>query len=376
MSGSDDAARRGPTGAAGDGPDPEPRHDHRSVDMLDPHRVWPPDPVHIDEIRAAAERLDGHAVKTPLLEAPLLNDVVGRRILLKAECLQKSGSFKYRGARSHLATLDEATRKRGVLAYSSGNHAQGVALAARELETSATIVMPKDAPQLKQWNTRRLGAEVVLYDREAGESREELGARLIEERGLHLVKPYDDPLVIAGQGTTGLEIAEQSYAAGVRIASVLVCCGGGGLASGIALALEADAPGLTVRPVEPVDFNDWERSLRSGEVMSNDRPTGSICDAILTERPGELTWPIGNRLFDYGLSVTDDEARRAMAVAHRYFKVTLEPGGAVGLAAALYHAAAVDGGPILVVASGGNVDPDAFARWTRFERWSDLGLPA
>ena len=319
----------------------------------------------IGDIRAAAERLAPVAVRTPLLEAPLLNAVVGRRVLVKTEALQRTGSFKFRGAWSHLSTLDAPTKRRGVLAYSSGNHAQGVACAAQMLGIPATIIMPSDAPALKKANTRAYGAEVVDYDRAGGASREALGAELMEARGLHLVKPYDDPLVIAGQGTTGLEIAEQAHAAGVSEADVLVCCGGGGLASGVALALEADAPGLRTRPVEPEDFDDWRRSLASGGRESNPAPSGSICDAILTPTPGALTWPIGERLFGPGLAVSDADARRAMAMAFRYLKVVLEPGGAVALAAALFQPEAVSGDAVIVVASGGNVDAAAFAEWTR-----------
>ncbi|MBX2856994.1 MAG: threonine/serine dehydratase [Rhodobacteraceae bacterium] len=315
----------------------------------------------IAEIRAAAARMEGVAVRTPLLEAPLLNRLAGRRVLVKAEALQRTGSFKFRGAWSHLSTLNAETRRRGVLAYSSGNHAQGVALAAQQLETPATIVMPADAPALKLANTRAYGAEVVLYDRAGGASREALGSELTEQRGLHLVKPYDDPLVIAGQGVIGLEIAEQARAAGIESADVLVCCGGGGLTSGIALALEAEAPALRTRPVEPVGFDDWGRSLASGHRESNTALTGSICDAILTPEPGELTFPIGQRLFGTPLTVSDEEAKAAMAAAAQYLKLVLEPGGAVGLAAALSRSDQLSGDAVIVVASGGNIDLTTFA---------------
>ncbi|MEO1328676.1 MAG: threonine/serine dehydratase [Pseudomonadota bacterium] len=327
----------------------------------------------IADLRAAADRIAGRAVRTPLLEAPLLNRAAGRRVLLKAENLQRTGSFKFRGAWSHLSTLDAKTRARGVLAYSSGNHAQGVASAAAELEIPAVIVMPTDAPALKRANTAALGAEVVLYDRAGGESREEVGARLIAERGLHLVKPFDDPLVIAGQGTIGLEIAVQARDAGVTEGEVMVCCGGGGLASGVGLGLEADAPGMRVRPVEPEGFDDWARSLRSGEIQRNAHATGSICDAILTPSPGDVTWPIGRRLFGDAVIVSDRDARRAMAAAARHLKIVLEPGGAVGLAAALFHAAG--DAPVIAVASGGNVDLAAYAEWIQFSDWTDEGLP-
>ncbi|MDJ1017036.1 MAG: threonine/serine dehydratase [Paracoccaceae bacterium] len=320
--------------------------------------------MNIEKIRAAARRLDGHAVRTPLLNAPLLDAEAGRRVFVKAECLQKTGSFKYRGGRSAVSALDPETRAQGVIAFSSGNHAQGVALAARELGAPAVIVMPSDAPALKIANTKALGAEVVLYDR-AKEDRAEIGARLSGERGLTLIKPFDEPEVIAGQGTTGLEIAAQARAAGVEEGEVLVCCGGGGLTSGIALALEAEAPGLRPRPVEPEGFDDVARSLATGAIQSNDRLTGSLCDAIITQSPGEITFPIMQRLCGPGIVVTDEEALRAMAVAFTRLKVVLEPGGAVALAAALYHAE--DKRDIIVVASGGNVDApvyrDALARF-------------
>ena len=237
--------------------------------------------MNIEMIRAAAARLEGHARETPLLSSPFLDEIAGRRVLVKAECLQHTGSFKYRGARSALSALDPELRARGVIAFSSGNHAQGVARVAAEFGVPAVIVMPADAPALKIANTRDLGAEVVLYDR-ATEDRDAIGAALAAERGLTLVKPFDEPQVIAGQGTAGLEIARQARAAGVERADVLVCCGGGGLTSGIALTLAAEAPGLTVRPVEPEGFDDVRRSLESGRIERNDRLTGSVCDAIIT----------------------------------------------------------------------------------------------
>jgi threonine dehydratase len=315
----------------------------------------------IDAIRAAARRLEGAARVTPLLEADLLNDLAGRRVLVKAECLQRTGSFKFRGAWSRLTALGPDERKRGVLGYSSGNHAQGVALAARLLGIPATIVMPQDAPMAKIEGTRAYGATVVTYDRAGGESREAIGAVLAERDGLTLVKPYDDPWVIAGQGTCGLEIAEQARAAGVERADVLVCTGGGGLISGIALALEADAPGLRARPCEPEGFDDVARSLVSGQRESNERPSGSICDAIVSHSPGELTFPIMHRLCGPGLVVSDGQAMAAVATAFARLKLVLEPGGAVALASALVHGAALEGDAVVVVATGGNVDPAMFA---------------
>ncbi|MFN3938067.1 MAG: threonine/serine dehydratase, partial [Gemmobacter sp.] len=242
----------------------------------------------IDAIEAAARRLAGHVRETPLLSSPFLDRLAGRRVLVKAECLQHTGSFKFRGAWSALSALDPQVRARGVIAYSSGNHAQGVALAAWLFGVPAVIVMPSDAPQLKLQNTRDLGAELVTYDR-LTEDRDAIGKALASDRGLTLVRPFDEPTVIAGQGTCGLEIAAQARDQGVTEADVLVCCGGGGLASGIALALEARAPGLRVRPCEPEGFDDTARSLAAGRVMGNDPAARSICDAIVTPEPGQIT---------------------------------------------------------------------------------------
>lgn len=303
----------------------------------------------IAAIEAAAARLLGHARVTPMLSSPFLDALAGRRVLVKAECLQHTGAFKYRGARNALAALNPP----GVVAYSSGNHAQAVALAAREKGVPAVIVMPADAPAIKIANTRALGAEVVLYDR-AREDRDAIGARLAAQHGYALVKPFDMAEVIAGQGTAGLEIAAQAGAEGVTQADVLVPCGGGGLTSGIALALEARAPGLRVRPVEPEGFDDVARALASGQVTPNARLSGSICDAIITPQPGKLTWPILQRLCGPGLVVDEAQVLRAMALAHDRLKLVLEPGGAVALAAAL--AGAGEGDAVIVVASGGNVD--------------------
>ncbi|MEM1372565.1 MAG: threonine/serine dehydratase, partial [Pseudomonadota bacterium] len=294
---------------------------------------------------------------TPLLNAPLLDAKIGRRIFIKAECLQKTGSFKYRGARSAISALTPEARARGILAYSSGNHAQGIACAANEMGARATIVMPKDAPLVKIENTRTYGGEVVLYDREM-ESREEIGESLAEHRGLSLIKPFDNEEVIAGQGTCGLEVAEQAAEHGVASARVLVCCGGGGLTSGIALALADRAPEMKVHPVEPKGFDDVARSLASGSVQSNERNSGSICDAILTPSPGKLTFPILKAHCGAGLVVDDVQAMQAMNTAYRYLKLVLEPGGAVALAAAMFLIEGED--DVIVVASGGNVDNDVF----------------
>ena len=314
--------------------------------------------MNIDMIRAAAKRLDGHARRTPILTSPFLDEIAGRRVFVKAECLQHTGSFKFRGGWSALSALTPAQRKAGVIAFSSGNHAQGVALAAREHGAPAVIIMPANAPAIKIANTRALGAEVVLYDR-ATEDRDEIGTRLAAERGLTLIKPFDEPQVIAGQGTCGLEIAQEL---GDLTADVMVCCGGGGLTSGIALALAADAPGLRVRPAEPAGFDDVTRSLVSGKIERNAQLDGSICDAIVTPQPGNLTFPIMQSLCGPGIAVTEDECLRAMGVAFERLKIVIEPGGAAALAAALYYPDAFSQDAVVAVATGGNVDADMFKR--------------
>lgn len=320
------------------------------------------DPVSISDILAAQARLEGVARETPMLESPFLNEMAGRRVLIKAECLQRTGSFKFRGGWSAVSSMTDNARKTGVIAYSSGNHAQGVAHAAELHGVPAVIVMPNDAPELKLANTRDHGAEVVLYDRPNRESREALGEQIAAERGLTLIRPYDEPMVIAGQGTCGLEIAEQARALGVEKADVLVCCGGGGLTSGIALALESEAPGLRVRPVEPATSDDVKRSLASGKREANEGPITSICDAIVTPSPGELTFPILHRLCGPGLSVTDDEALMAVAQIFLRLKVVAEPGGAVAVAAALFRKDDIEGDAVICTISGGNTDPAMFAR--------------
>ncbi|MBU2982810.1 threonine/serine dehydratase [Lentibacter algarum] len=317
--------------------------------------------MNIEMIRAAAARLEGHARRTPLLNSPFLDEIAGKPVFVKAECLQHTGSFKFRGGWSALTGLDPAKRTGGVIAFSSGNHAQGVAYAAQMHGVPAVIIMPSDAPKLKIENTRALGAEVVLYDR-ASEDRDALGDKIARERGLTLIKPYDEPLVIAGQGTCGLEIAADAQAQGVENADVYVCCGGGGLTSGIALALEADAPGFTARPCEPEGFDDVARSLKSGKIEHNDKLTGSLCDAIITPAPGELTFPIMHRLCGAGVVVSEAEALKAAALAYQRLKIVVEPGGAVALAAALFHPNASDAPNLIAVCTGGNVDADIFAQ--------------
>jgi len=324
-----------------------------------PTSPTPEAPTYAD-VTDAAGRLAGHIVATPLLESPLLNERVGGRLLVKAEPLQRTGSFKFRGAYNRLSRLDEAARARGVVAFSSGNHAQGVAAAAGLLGIPATIVMPRDAPAIKIANTRAYGAEVVLYDR-GRESREEIANRLAKERGATLVPSYDDCHIIAGQGTVGLEIARQARDAKADLDAVIVPCGGGGLISGCALALAEACPKTEIYSAEPVACDDTMRSLEAGKRVANAPDARTICDALMLPTPGEMTFAINRRLLKGGLAVDDDAVRRAMKTAFRYLKLVVEPGGAVALAAALERAFDGRGKTVAVVCSGGNVDPATFA---------------
>jgi threonine dehydratase len=312
------------------------------------------------DIKAAAERLAGVAVRTPLLESPALNEAVGGRVLLKAETLQRTGSFKFRGAYNFISQLDAEQRRAGVVAYSSGNHAQGVAAAAALLGAPATIVMPTDAPSIKLDNTRALGATVVTYDRH-NEPREEIAARLAADSGATLVPPYDHPWTIAGQGTVGLEIAAQAAESSALPDAVLVCCGGGGLTAGIATVFAEVSPETAIHTVEPNGFDDTARSLAAGKLVSNQPGARSICDALLAPEPGRLTLSINRRLVTGGVSVSDDDVRRAMIFAWQTLKLVVEPGGAVSLAAVLSGAVDCRDRVIAAVLSGANVDAAAFA---------------
>ena len=314
-----------------------------------------------EDVQAAAVRLAGHAIVTPLLESPLLNETLGGRVLIKAECLQLSGAFKFRGAYNRISQLSDEERQAGVVAYSSGNHAQGVAMVSRKLGVPAVIVMPSDAPEIKLANTRAYGAEVVLYDRET-ESREEIGARLAAERGSILVPSYDDPFIIAGQGTVGLELVLQAGDMGVKLDAVIVPCGGGGLSSGSALAISHECPETDIYIAEPDGFDDTACSLAAGERLANEAGGKTFCDALILPTPGELTFSINRKLLAGGLSVSDNATARAMAAAFKYFKLVVEPGGAVALAAALSGAYDCRGKTVAVICSGGNVDAGVFAR--------------
>ncbi len=310
-----------------------------------------------EDVEVAAARLKGQAVVTPLLEYPELNERLGARLLIKPENLQRSGSFKFRGAYNRVSAIPEDVRARGVIAFSSGNHAQGVAAAAKIHGIPATIVMPSDAPRIKIGNTQAYGAKVVTYDRFT-EDREAIAAAISAETSATLIKPYDDTLIIAGQGTCGLEIAQQARAAGADLDAVLICCGGGGLSSGSALAIKTLSPRTEVYAVEPETFDDTRRSLQSGTRVGNDPAARSICDALLAMMPGKMTFEMNQRLLAGALAVSDEEVLHAMAFAFRALKLVVEPGGAVCLAAVLSGKIPVAGRSLAITLSGGNVDPE------------------
>jgi threonine dehydratase len=313
------------------------------------------------DVDAAAARLSGVALHTPLISSPVLDALTGGRVFLKAETLQRTGSFKFRGAYNKLSALTADQRRGGVVAFSSGNHAQGVAAAARLLGMPAVIVMPSDAPRAKRERTAALGAEVVLYDR-AREDRAAIARVIADERAAVLVPPYDDPLIIAGQGTTGREIVEDLAALGLVPDLVVVNASGGGLAAGIALAVKTRVPAARLLTAEPDGFDDHLRSFRTGRREHNERIGGSICDALMAQSPGELTFEINRELVGDGVTATDEEAGRAVAFAFRELKLVVEPGGAVALAALLAGKLDVRNRIAAVVLSGGNVDADLFSR--------------
>lgn len=316
--------------------------------------------VTLADIEAAAKRLDGVAVRTPLIECAALNDAAGHRVLLKPECLQRTGSFKIRGAYNLLRRLPGAVAARGVVAWSSGNHAQGVACAAQLLGLHAAIVMPADAPVVKRDATQRMGGEVIAYDRYSGD-REVIARALAAERGAALVPSYEHPDIIAGQGTVGLEIADELDAQGAVPSRVVIPCGGGGLSSGTGLALKSRFPGCAPLLVEPEAFDDTARSLASGGRERIDPAARSICDALQTPSPGELTLGINRSLGAAALCVSDAEVRAAMRFAFRELKLVVEPGGAAALAAVLAGRLPANDGLTVVVLSGGNVDAALFA---------------
>jgi len=315
----------------------------------------------VADIEVAARRLAGVAVRTPLVNAPVLDTLLGARVFLKAETLQRTGSFKFRGAYNKVASIAPERRRAGVVAYSSGNHAQGVAAAARLLGIRATIVMPSDAPRLKRERTAALGAEIVLYDRDT-EDRAAIANKIVAERGATLVPPYDDPLIIAGQGTIGREIVEDLEHLGLSPDIVVIGASGGGLAAGISLGVKARVSDAAFYTVEPEGFDDTLRSFRSGQREHNERMSGTICDALMSNMPGELTFPITRELIGQGITASDAEVTRAVRYAFEELKLVIEPGGAIGLAALLAGKLEVGGKVVVGILSGGNVDAELFAK--------------
>lgn len=312
------------------------------------------------ELLAARERIKPLALVTPLIEHPALNARTGGRILLKAENLQRVGAFKFRGAYNKVAQIDRQQFPGGVVACSSGNHAQGVAAAATLCGMASVIVMPADSPAIKIKRTREFGAEVVLYDR-VKEDRDAIARRICAERGAAFVHPFDDRDVIAGQGTAGLELIEQAQAMGAVLDAVLVGVSGGGLASGVSIAVKELSPKTEVYCVEPAGFDDFARSLTAGSRQRNAQMAGSICDALMSPTPGEITFALAQRNFAGGLAVTDDEVREAVRFAFEELKMVVEPGGAVSLAAVLAGKIPVKGRTVAALITGGNVDPAMFA---------------
>jgi threonine dehydratase len=322
------------------------------------HTITPPTAADVD---AAAAKLAGVALRTPLISSPVLDLAVGARVFLKAETLQRTGSFKFRGAYNKLSSIPQDRRSGGVVAYSSGNHAQGVAAAAKLLAMPAVIVMPSDAPKPKRERTAALGAEVVLYDRDR-EDRAAIARDIAGSRGATLVPPFDDPFVIAGQGTAGREIVEDLAALGLKPDLVVVGASGGGLIAGIALAVKARVPEAKFYTAEPEGFDDTARSFKSGQREKNARMSGTICDALMTQTPGAITWEINRKLVGEGVTASDAEVGRAVAFAFRELKLVVEPGGAIGLAALLAGKLEVRGKVVVAVLSGGNVDTELFHR--------------
>ena len=313
-----------------------------------------------EDIRAAARRIAPYAIRTPLIENAALNARTGGRILLKAEGFQRTGSFKFRGAYNRICQLKPPTAENGVVAYSSGNHAQGVAHAAELMGIPSVIAMPNDTPAIKQRNTKNHGADVVLFDRDR-QDRQVLAEQLAKERQAIIVPPFDDPDIIAGQGTCGLEIIEEAKNRGLEIDALLICHGGGGLAAGIATIVATESPDTMLYGVEPEDFDDLKRSLESGRIEHNERGSGSICDALLSRQPGDLTFPINKHRLAGAFAVSDDNVREAVRYAFDVLKLVVEPGGAVALAAILTGQLSCEGRTVAATLSGSNVDPGLFS---------------
>lgn len=313
--------------------------------------------ISLDDVRSAARQIEGVAARTPLIENIKLNELAAGRVFVKAENLQHTGSFKFRGAYNRLSRLSDEEKARGVLAFSSGNHAQGVARAAQLLGIKATIVMPEDAPKLKLEATKGYGAEVVLYDRYK-QDREKVAYEVAGDSGVIVVPPYNDPYIMAGQGTSALEVVEELTARAITPDQALVCCGGAGLASGSFTVYGETYPELKNYAVEPEAFDDVKRSLEAGEIKSIEMGARSICDALLTPSPGAKTFPILQHYGVKGLTISDDEARAAVSFAARHLKLVAEPGGAAALAAVLAGKVDTQDKVTVCIISGGNIDPD------------------
>ncbi len=314
-----------------------------------------------DDVLAARARIGERVVRTPMLRNPLLDQLTGATVLIKPEPLQRTGSFKFRGATNATQRLGEDARRAGVVTHSSGNHGQATAAAAAAVGAHATIFMPADAPRIKVESTRRWGADIVHYDR-LKDDRDALAGDFVRRTGATLIPPFDHPDVIAGQGTLALELLEDAKEAGLTLDAMLVCTGGGGLIAGCTLAVEGASPSTKVYAVEPAGWDDTARSLAAGRRIANDAPGSLLCDALLSKAPGELTFAVNGTRLAGGLSVTDEEVLRAVAFAFANLKLVVEPGGAVCLAALLAGKFAAKGGVIGCVISGGNVDPAVFSR--------------
>ncbi len=330
-----------------------------SGDMVDLNTALPT----YDDVARAAKRLKGHAYATPLLNSPVIDAMVGKQVWFKPECNQKVGAFKYRGAYNRLSAMSAVERAKGVVAYSSGNHAQGISRSAKELGMSAVIVMPTNAPKVKVAGVLADGAKIITYDR-MSESREDIAGEISQREGRIIVPSYDDPYIIAGQGTVGLEVAFEAQERGIVFDALITCMGGGGLCAGISLAMEELSLRTKIFGAEPSGYNDHQLSLRAGKRVGFTNPPKTLCEAIMTPIPGEMTWPINAKRLSGVYDVTDTECLMSMAIAKIELGVTLEPGGAAAMAATLKGSFSSQPTvkTICVILSGGNVDPEISAQ--------------
>lgn len=317
--------------------------------------------ISADGVRRAANIIKGHAIRTPLIENEYLNEKIGGRIFLKAEMLQHCGSFKFRGAYNLISQLSSEERQRGIIAWSSGNHAQGVARAASLFGVRAAIVMPEDTPEIKAFNVRRYGAEIIPYDRYK-DDREEIARQIQVERGMVLAPSYDHPLIMEGQGTLALEVAQDLREQNIELDDFVVCCGGGGLTAGCATILRDVSAQTNIWIAEPEGFAETKATLETGERHTADVKARTICDAIATPTPGRLTLPILQQTVKGGVAVSEDDVIEAIIFAYKHLKLVVEPGGAVALAAVLSGKIKVDNKVVAATLSGGNIDPALFGK--------------